>query len=121
MGVLALSLVFLISPKTSGKQMVVYHSEMTVLRRTNDKVATCPVFPKKQATICFVCEQLLLELAHFERPIQSTGVYFRSHTRRSTIRHILRCHRHVLKHRGRSFLPVFIGGRVSRVDNVNAF
>jgi len=37
--------VFRISPKTSGKQIVVYHS--------NVKVATWPVLPRKQATICF--------------------------------------------------------------------
>ena len=45
--------VFLISPKTSGKQMVMYHSWLTVLRCTNGTVATWLVFPKKQAIICF--------------------------------------------------------------------
>ena len=45
-------LVFLISWKTTGKQMVVYHSELTVLRCFSGTIATCSVFPKKQAIIC---------------------------------------------------------------------
>ena len=45
--------VFRISPKISGKQIVVYHSELTVLRCSSETVATWPVLPKKQATICF--------------------------------------------------------------------
>ena len=45
-------LVFLISCKTTGKQMVVYHSELTVLRCSSGTIATCPVVPKKQAIIC---------------------------------------------------------------------
>ena len=44
---------------------------------------------------CFVREQLLLDLAHLETPIQSTAVYFRFHTRKSTICHLSRCHRRV--------------------------
>ena len=46
-------LVSLIFPKTSGKQIVVCHSELIVRRCTYGTVATCPVFLKKQATICF--------------------------------------------------------------------
>ena len=38
-----------------------------------------------------------------ETPIQSTAVYFRAHTRKSTIHHVLRCHRRVSKHRNRIF------------------
>ena len=38
--------------KTTGKQMVVYHSELTILRCSGGTIATCPVFPKKQAIIC---------------------------------------------------------------------
>ena len=38
-------LVFLIACKTTGKQMVVYHSELTVLRCSSGKIATCSVFP----------------------------------------------------------------------------
>ena len=34
---------------------------------------------------CFEREQLLLDLAHLETPIQSTAVYFRAHTRKSMI------------------------------------
>ena len=45
-------LVFLISWKTTGKQMVVYHSKLTVQRWSSGSIATCPVFPKKQAIIC---------------------------------------------------------------------
>ena len=50
---------------------------------------------------CFVCEQLLLDLAHHETSIQSTVVYFRAHTRKSTIHHLSRCHRRGSKHRYR--------------------
>ena len=45
-------LVFPISWKTTGKQMVVYHSELTVQRCSSITIATCPVFPKKRAIIC---------------------------------------------------------------------
>ena len=40
-------LVSLISWKTTGKQMGVYHSELTILRWFSGTIATCPVFPKK--------------------------------------------------------------------------
>ena len=43
---------FLISWKITDKQMVVYHSELTVLRCSSSTIVTCPVFPKKQAIIC---------------------------------------------------------------------
>ena len=42
---------------------------------------------------CFVREQLLLDLVHLETPIQSTAVYFRAHTCKSTNHHLPRCHR----------------------------
>ena len=45
-------LVFPISWNTTGKQMVVHHSESIVLRCSSATIATCPVFPKKQAIIC---------------------------------------------------------------------
>ena len=45
----------------------------------------------------FVSEQLLLDLDHLETPIQSFAVYFRAHRRKSTIYHLSRCHRRVLK------------------------
>ena len=48
-------------------------------------------------------EQLLLDLAHLETPIQSTAVYFRAHTRKSMIHHLSRCHRRVSKRRVRIF------------------
>ena len=44
--------IFLISWKTTGKQMIVYHSELTVLLCSSGTIATCPVFPKTQAIIC---------------------------------------------------------------------
>ena len=52
---------------------------------------------------CFVCEQLLLDLAHLETLLQSTAVYFRTHTRKFAIHHLSRCHRRVSKHRDRIF------------------
>ena len=52
---------------------------------------------------CSVREQLLLDLAHLETPIQSTANYFRGHKRKSTIHHLLQCHRRVSKHRDRIF------------------
>ena len=50
---------------------------------------------------CLVREQLLLDLAHLETPIQSTAVYFRAKTHKSTIHHLSRCHRRVSKHSDR--------------------
>ena len=44
-------LVFLISCKATGKQMIVYHSELTVLHCSSGTIAICPVFPKKLAII----------------------------------------------------------------------
>ena len=52
--------VFRISPKTLGKQIVVNHSELTVLRYST--VASLAVLPKKQVTICF---QVLLPRTSF--------------------------------------------------------
>ena len=52
---------------------------------------------------CFVPEQLLLNLAHLETPIQPTAVYFRAYARKSTIHHLSQCHRSVSKHRDRIF------------------
>ena len=47
---------------------------------------------------CFLRGQLLLDLAHIETPIQSTAVYFRAYTRKSTIHHLSRCHKSVSKY-----------------------
>ena len=38
---------------TTDTLMVVYHSEFPVLRCSSGMVASCPVFPKNQETICF--------------------------------------------------------------------
>ena len=99
-------LVFLISWKTAGKRMGVYHSQITVLRCSSDMIATYPVFPKNRRSFawkCFVLEQLLLDLVYLETPIQSTAVYFPAHTRKSTIHHLARCHRRVSQHCNRIF------------------
>ena len=98
-------LVFPISWKTTGKQIVVYHSELTVMR------CSSPVqcFWKNRRLIAwksFVHGQLLLSLVHLETLIQSTSVYFRPHMRKSTIHHLSRCHRHVSKHRDRIFWSI---------------
>ena len=105
-------LVFLISEKTTGKQLVVYHSELTVLCSSSATIATYSVFPKNRRSFawqCLVGEQLLLDLAHIETPLQSSALYFRAHKRKSTIYHLSRCHRRVSKHRGcifRAFLSL---------------
>ena len=62
---------FLISWKTAGKQVVVYDSELTILR-------------------CSCASNL-----YWIWPIQSTDVYFQDHTRTSTIHHVSRCDRRV--------------------------
>ena len=91
--------------KTTGKQMVVYYSELTVLCCSSGTIATCSVFPKKQAFICLEVLRVraTFVVAHLETPIQSTAVCFRSHTRKTTIHHLSRCHRPVAKHRNRLF------------------
>ena len=53
---------------------------------------------------CFARELFLLDMAHLETPIQLTAVYSRAHTRKSTIHHLLGCHRRVSKHRNRIFV-----------------
>ena len=104
-------LVFLISWKTTGKQMVVYHSKLTVQRWSSGTIVTCPVFPQKNrwsfAWKCFVRDQLLMDLIHLKTAIQLTAVYFRVHTRKSTIHHLSRCHRRVSKHHDRIFGTFF--------------
>ena len=59
-------------------------------------------FRKKQAIICSEV-QILLDLAHPDTPIQSTAVYFRAHTRKSSIHRLSQRHRRVSKHRNRIF------------------
>ena len=84
------------------KRMVVYHSELTVLRCSSGTNATRQVFPKKHVTFAwrrFVRKQLLLDLTRLETPIQSTAAYFRTHTRNSNIRYLSRCRSRVFKHR----------------------
>ena len=92
---------------------------MTVLRYSSGTIATSPVFQKNRRSFawkCFVRGQLLLDLAHLETPTQSTAVYFRTHTRKSTIHHLSRCHRHVSNHRDRIF-GAFLSTFFERLTN----
>ena len=70
---------FFISPKTSSKQIIVYHSELTFLRCTNGTIETAPVFPKKQSTIWF-------------EVIRAQTTFVGIARLRSTIHHLSRCH-----------------------------
>lgn len=57
-------LLFLISWKATGKLMVLYHSELNVLRCSSSTIATCPGFPKiKRPFACksFVRKHVLLD------------------------------------------------------------
>ena len=96
---------FRISAKTLGKQIVVYHSELTALRcaggTTNDQF--CWRNRRPSASKCFFHEQLSLDLAHLRRP---TFVLSRAHTHWSMIRHLWRSYKRLLKHRERIF-PTF--------------
>ena len=97
--------VFRISPKTLGKQIVVHNSEVTVLRYSSRTVATWPVLPKKQATICFAVplpQQVSLDLACLRRPTWWTIILFRPHMPKSMIYHLWRSNKR-LKHRDRMF------------------
>ena len=98
-------LVFLISWKTAGKQMVVYHSGLTVLHCSSGTIATCPIFLKKQAIIYLeaLCARATFVGFGSSWNIQSITVYFRAHTRKSTIHQLSRCYRCVSKHRDRIF------------------
>ena len=93
--------------------MVVYHSELTVQRCSSITIATCPVFPKKRAIICLEVFRARSTFVEFGSlwPIQSTAVCFRSHTRKSMIHHLSRCHRRVSKHRDRIFGAFFSTNR----------
>ena len=67
--------------KSDPSSAVFLISELTVLRWSSVMIATHPVFAKKQAIIwleVLFCWILLLAL--LETPIQSTAVYFRTHT-----------------------------------------
>lgn len=50
---MTLFFLFRISLLTSGKQMLVYHSDLTLRRCSYASVATWLVMPKKQTIICF--------------------------------------------------------------------
>ena len=74
-------LVFLIYWKITGKQMVVYHLELTVLRCFSGTIATCPVFPRKQAIICLEALRARVTSAGFD-PFETPILL-------STIHHLL--------------------------------
>ena len=70
------------------------------------RLRNVPFFRKNRQSFAwkyFVREQLLLDLAHLQTPIQPTAVYFRAHTPKSTIHHLSQCHRRVSKHRDHIF------------------
>ena len=93
------SILVVISCKTTGKQMVVYHSELTVLRCSSGTIATCPVVPKKQAIIC-------LEVLRARANFVGFGSSWNTHTvdcSLLSIHHLSRCHRRISKHRDRNF------------------
>ena len=75
--------------------MVVYHSELAVLRCSSGTIVTCSVFPKTQAIICLevLCARatFVVYLAHLETPIQSTAAYFRAHMRNSIFFLTIKC------------------------------
>ena len=66
-------LVFLISWKTTGKQMVVYRSELIVLCCSSGTIAICSVCPKKQAIIC-------LEVLRARATFVGFGLSWNTHT-----------------------------------------
>ena len=63
-------LVFLISWKTTGKQLVVYHSELAVLRYSSGTIAT---FPKTHEIIC-------LEVLYARATFVGFGSSWKTHT-----------------------------------------
>ena len=90
--------------------MIVYHSELTVLRCSNSTIATCSVFSEKTGDD-------LLESASFASSfywiwlLQSTAAYFPTQTRKSTIHHLSQCPRPVSKHRDRIFGALILTNR----------
>ena len=99
-------LVFLISWKTVGKQMVVYHSKLTILRWSRGTNATCPVFLKKQAIICLEVLSARATFVGFGSSRNTRTVdccLLRVQTRKSTIHHLSLYYRRVSKHRDRIF------------------
>ena len=64
---------FSYSQKIYCQQIFVYHSEFNVFHSTSGRVATCTVFPKKQATICY--DVLLPRLT-----VVRLGSFWKTHT-----------------------------------------
>lgn len=92
---MTLSDCFLSFSQTSSKQMVVLHTELTVLQFPTDPNRLSFYHKKtggESLRSVSLREQLLLGLAPLERPIQSNAVYFRAHKDWSKIRHPCRCY-----------------------------
>ena len=100
--------VFRISPKTLGKQIVVYHLELTVLRCSSATVVTWPVLLQKRATICFeiIFTQTTFigfgsgSKTHMMNCFFVSGLYAQIHDS-------WRSYKRLFKHRHRSF-PTFL-------------
>lgn len=73
-----------ISPMTTGKQIDLYQSALTVLRTSKATVTICPACSASQH---YMNEHYLLVSVHFETPKQWIVVYFRTRTNRSKFRH----------------------------------
>ena len=101
--------VFRISPKTLGKQIVVYHWELTVLRCSSGTVATWSVLQKKRRSafstnnFCWIW----LKADLIWRPTRWTIALFRAHTHSCMIRQLWRSYIRLLRHRHR-ILPTFL-------------
>lgn len=94
-------LVFRPLTNISGKQMLVYYSELTAIRRYMSSS-----FRKSRqpfASKCFMRELVLLDLAHLERPI----VYLWAHMHRTMIHRLPLCYTRLSKHRNGIFLHFF--------------
>ena len=103
-------LVFL---RTTDKQMVLYHSELTILHSSSGTITTYPVFTKKQANMCL---EVLSARANFVGFGSSWNIF----SRKSRIYHLSRYHKPVSKHRDRivgSFLPNQHESFVERLTN----
>lgn len=84
--------VFFISLKTSGKQMEVYHSELTVPRSYKSTYRMTRFTKKNKRTFVKNCsenEQPFLVSVHLEAPTQSTAAYVLDHKLRSMFRYLL--------------------------------
>ena len=101
--------VFRNSPKTLGKHIVVYQSELTMLRCSSRTVATWLVLQMKQVTICFevIFFTNNFRWIWFGFKHRRTVALFRTPMHRSMIRHLWRLYKRPLRHRHRIFQYFF--------------